>query len=272
MKNVTIIGCGWLGLPLGKALIEAGYKVAGSVRRNEALKTLSTAGIRGFMLNLNEEAEIPEKIADSTEILIFTIPPVDRKIPDRYGLSIAKITGQFPSLKHLIFTSSSGIYPQRSGEYAEDFSFLEIEKAINVLFKAEQAILQSKADIKTILRPAGLFGPCRHPVLHLAGRNNVQHPSGHVNLVHQQDVIRAIFHCIDKAELASGIFNLAYPDHPWRKVYYTKLYRQHDLPAIGFETSSTIDRMIPGDKISEILGFRYEHPINELDDVLAKYL
>lgn len=272
MKKVTIIGCGWLGLALGKTLNANGFSVAGSVRRKEQLKILSNAKIDGFLLDLESEVAVPEAHRTSSDILLIAVPPFDRQNPGHYGQALGKLIAQFSGVQHLIFVSSTGIYPHRSGEYPEDFSFLEGEKKANVLYIAEQEVFRSNALVKTILRPSGLFGPGRHPALHLAGRKNVSDPSGHVNLVHQGDVIRAILLCIERGSKAAGIFNLAYPDHPWRKVYYTKIYRQYDLNAIGFETSSSIDRMIPGDKISKTLGFSYEHPIDQLDDVLANNL
>jgi nucleoside-diphosphate-sugar epimerase len=246
--------------------------VAGSVRDKKDLKVLAQKGLEGFLLDLDPMALLPETLAAETQILIFTIPPVRREIPDFYAQCIQTLIAQCKQLEQLIFTSSSGIYPQRSGDYFEDFSFLEGEKKANVLFLVEKAVLESKIPLITVLRPAGLFGPGRHPVLSLAGKQNLPHPSGHVNLVHQQDVIRAICLILERGEEATGIFNLAHPDHPWRKSYYTKLYRQYDLEALGFETSSTIDRMISGRKISDTLGFRYEFPLDRLEDVLANSL
>lgn len=267
MYMITVIGCGWLGLPLAEELVKQGHRVAGSVRNPTKLKALKSLGIEGFVYNSEDNTPIPEEIAAGTEYLVITLPPQKREEPKYYGELLAGIVRQFKRVKHVIFTSSTGVYPQCSGTYYEDFAFLEIEKEKNVLFHAEQAIQAATKSTLCILRLAGLFGGGRHPVHQLAGRLDVKNPSGNVNLVHRSDVIRCIGMCIGNPH-ANGIFNVVYPEHPWRKDYYTKLYRQHDLPAIGFIPSQTIERRIPSDKIMKTLDFRFQHSINNLHDLL----
>lgn len=262
---ITVIGCGWLGLPLAEELIKHGYRVAGSVRNPAKLNELKALGVEGFVYNSDQNTPLPDEITAETEYLVITLPPQKREDPKYYGELLAGMVRQFRNLKQVIFTSSTGVYPQSSGTYSEDFSFLENEKVNNVLYHAEQAIQAATKGAVCILRLAGLFGGSRHPVYHLVGRSDVKNPSGVVNLVHRLDVIRCIGMCLGNQQ-AKGIFNVVYPEHPWRKDYYTKLYRQHNLPAIGFIVSQTIERRIPSKKIMETLDFRFQHSINILDD------
>jgi len=264
---ITIIGCGWLGLPLAEELVKQGHRVAGSVREPEKLEELKAIGVKGFHYSSEQRTSLPDEICAETEYLILTLPPQKRDEPKYYGELLASLVRQFKHLKQVIFTSSTGVYPQCSGTYAEDFSFLENEKANNVLFQAELALQTAAGSNLSILRLAGLFGGGRHPVHHLMGRSDVKNPSGVVNLVHRSDAIRSILLCVGN-EHAKGIFNVVAPEHPWRKDYYTKLYRQHNLPSIGFIPSQTIERRIPSVKLTETLGFKFQHSIYDLPDVL----
>ena len=264
---ITVIGCGWLGLPLAEELIKQGHRVAGSTRKAALLEELQSIGIEGFLYDGEQNMPLPDEICAGTNCLILTLPPQKRDEPKYYGELLASIVRQFKQLKQVIFTSSTGVYPQCSGTYAEDFSFLENEKENNVLFQAEQALETAAGSNLCILRLAGLFGGGRHPVHQLVGRLDVKNPSGVVNLVHRSDVIRCIVRCIGN-EHAKGIFNVVSPEHPWRKDYYTKLYRQHNLPSIGFIPSQTIERRISSVKIAETLGFKFQHSIYELADSL----
>ena len=40
MTKISILGCGWLGLPLAKAIVENGFSVKGSTTSSEKIATL----------------------------------------------------------------------------------------------------------------------------------------------------------------------------------------------------------------------------------------
>ena len=56
MKKIAILGCGWLGLPLAKKLIESGYTINGSTTRPEKIKTLRDNGIQPFLIKLSDSS------------------------------------------------------------------------------------------------------------------------------------------------------------------------------------------------------------------------
>ncbi|WP_318465962.1 Rossmann-fold NAD(P)-binding domain-containing protein [Photobacterium leiognathi] len=59
--QVAICGCGWLGLPLAKALYQQGYNVYGTKTALADAKLLAQWGINGFQMQLpletNEQME-----------------------------------------------------------------------------------------------------------------------------------------------------------------------------------------------------------------------
>ena len=50
--TVAVLGCGWLGLPLAKALVAEGYSVAGTTTTPSRVLTMRDAGIRPYLLSL----------------------------------------------------------------------------------------------------------------------------------------------------------------------------------------------------------------------------
>lgn len=52
MTKISILGCGWLGFPLAKALLLKGFSVKGSTTSSEKLATLEKAGITPFLITL----------------------------------------------------------------------------------------------------------------------------------------------------------------------------------------------------------------------------
>ena len=53
-KQISIIGCGWLGLPLAKYLSNEGFVIKGSTTSSKKLELLKTHHIEGFLIHLNE--------------------------------------------------------------------------------------------------------------------------------------------------------------------------------------------------------------------------
>ena len=63
MTQISILGCGWLGLPLAKKLIEKKYSVNGSTTSEKKLSILKDAGINPFLVTLDSES-VSESITD----------------------------------------------------------------------------------------------------------------------------------------------------------------------------------------------------------------
>ena len=77
MIQISILGCGWLGFPLAKTLIENKYKVKGSTTSDDKLAVLKNAGIIPFKIALASD-KIDGNMKDflnKSDILIIDIPP-----------------------------------------------------------------------------------------------------------------------------------------------------------------------------------------------------
>ena len=74
--QISILGCGWLGLPLAKHFIAQGYTVKGSTTRAERLGELEAAGVQTVRFNL---AAIDERacreLCAGSEVLVIAVPP-----------------------------------------------------------------------------------------------------------------------------------------------------------------------------------------------------
>jgi 3-hydroxyisobutyrate dehydrogenase-like beta-hydroxyacid dehydrogenase len=55
MKQISILGCGWLGFPLAKSLHQKGFRVYGSTTSVEKISVFENAGITPFSLRLSED-------------------------------------------------------------------------------------------------------------------------------------------------------------------------------------------------------------------------
>ena len=76
MRTVSILGVGWLGLPLARKLISSGYKVKGSVTSTEKMETLQQKAIWPFQVIASPDGLFVNDLSFfDTDILIIAIPP-----------------------------------------------------------------------------------------------------------------------------------------------------------------------------------------------------
>jgi nucleoside-diphosphate-sugar epimerase len=69
VARALIVGCGCRGQVLGKALLESGWQVRGTTRRQESVEGIQAAGIEATIADPERVATILDQIADVT--LIF---------------------------------------------------------------------------------------------------------------------------------------------------------------------------------------------------------
>ena len=81
-NTVSILGCGWYGYALAKALVSANYTVKGSTTTPDKLNTLKQAGINPFLVNFDGEPESYNLDFFNCDTLIISLPP--RRSSEQY--------------------------------------------------------------------------------------------------------------------------------------------------------------------------------------------
>ncbi len=255
--NWTIIGCGWLGGTLAEELIKNGHTVFGSTTSEAKLTMLNKKGINAFVLK--EYATIQPKIIEATDIVVLSIPPIKREEPSLYGSYLCSIANQFKPETRFIFLGSTGIYPQKSGVYTENYVF-EADEKTTVLHQAEEQLNHLLGTNLTRLRLGGLIGNDRHPVHSLSGKVNVKNPKGIINFVDKRDVIQVVLK-VSETDTYGHVFNVVYPLHPTREKYYSEVADNLGIPTPNFDSTPSVIREISSTKLMTNLGFIFEHSI-----------
>jgi nucleoside-diphosphate-sugar epimerase len=248
--KIAVIGCGWLGLPLAKRLIDLGHEVHGSTTRDAHLSFLANNGIQGFVYDGSSQTQLSKEVKES-EIAIFNFPP--SRSAD-YAAQVSDLAAQFSPKTKLIFTSSTGVYQDLEGPCNELAPII----ATHPVFLAEEAIRFSTRKF-TILRLAGLISEDRNPIKYLSGKQNTDGQKV-VNLVHREDVIAAILTVL-KHEVWEEIFNVCYPAHPTRASYYTDQAEKREMLPPSFTFSLGNGKEINSFKMVQDLKFTYRHSI-----------
>lgn len=275
MNFISILGCGWFGLPLAKSLLSKGYNVKGSTTSATKLKTLKEAEIMPFQIQLNEQ-EIIGNVSDflhETDVLIIAIPPGLRKeiLSSEEMTFINKMKTLIPyieksGIQKVLFVSSTSVYGDRFPiiEYTESTQTHPDTESGRQLVLSEK-LLQSNIHFKTtVIRFGGLLGEDRHPIKFLAGRTQIENPDGPVNLIQREDCIGIIIKALDFAYIDKWgeTFNAVAPQHPTRKNYYQKKAHQFNLPLPNFvEDTKSKGKIISSKKVETILDYSFQKEI-----------
>ena len=260
---VSIIGCGWLGLPLASRLEAEGYIVRGSTTSPEKLPELRQKGIDAYSLQLN-----PEPVGDLTALLrantlVINVPPKAGKMGDAFHpQQIAHLTEairQSP-VEHVIYVSSTSVYPETNQTVMEDDVLTEAQSASPSLVRAEQ-LVQALAPRRkvTILRYGGLMGYDRIPGKYVAGRT-VDTGAAPVNYLHRDDAVGILQRMVDEWE--PGVFNGVAPEHPTREAIYRKSCADfgYKLPTFVAPADPLSYKIVSPDKLLRTTNYEFRYP------------
>jgi nucleoside-diphosphate-sugar epimerase len=262
MTQISILGCGWLGLPLAKALLEKGFLINGSTTSEEKILMLKNKGINPFLIRLESQNVVGEMahFLDGSTTLIIDIPPKLRG--DSKEDFVGKIQNLIPHLenstfKNVLFISSTSVYGENNTIINEETPTNPDTEGGRQLVKAE-ALLQKNGHFKTtILRFGGLIGEDRNPVKFLSGRENIENPEAPINLIHQEDCIGIILKILE-TDSWNETFNAVTPFHPSREKYYTKKATDLNLVPPKFNTINTsAGKTVLSDKIESVLKYTF---------------
>lgn len=281
MTQISILGCGWLGLPLAKSLLENGFSVKGSTTSQEKLSVLENSGIQPFLIALSEDKTIGNlsSFLENSKILIIDIPPKLRgsssdpstALRMTFVEKIKKVISfiENSTVENVIFISSTSVYGEDNLIVTEETELNPDTESGKQLVQSEH-LLQRNPNFKTtILRFGGLIGGDRHPIKFLAGRKNIENPNAPINLIHQEDCIGIILEILSTPEVSgqndnldwNETFNAVAPFHPSRKEYYTQKAVEFNLALPEFNLESpTFGKTILSDKVETVLGYTFKKP------------
>jgi nucleoside-diphosphate-sugar epimerase len=258
--NISILGCGWYGLALAKALISAGHQVKGSTTSPQKTEALATDGIEPYVVNFSAAAENYDDAFFDCDVLFIAIPPKSRS--GEGAAYIPKIQGiiraiKENAIKNVVFISSTGVYADLNHEVTETTNPQPNTEAGKILQQAEELLNNETSFKTTIIRFAGLIGPGRDPGRFFAGKKDIPNGNAPVNLIHLDDCIGLSMSILDK-QAFGYLFNGCSPHHPTRSAFYTQAAINS-----GLETPVFIDelkewKIVKSIAVEQVLGYRFK--------------
>lgn len=264
--DVSILGCGWLGLPLAEILVNSGLRVKGSTTSPAKLELLRSKGITPYLLNLEEDVIDNVALVDllNADVLVLNIPP--RLRSDAGSSYLAQMHLLLKALldapvKKVLFASSTSVYNDLNRIITEADSELTRQQDPGyTLLQAEKLFQEREEWLTTIVRFAGLVGEDRRPGRFMAGKKDVLHGDAPVNLIHRDDCIGILKRIIEQ-EKWGEVYNACADEHPMRKDFYPAATLALGLEPPSFqEMEETHFKLISSQKLKEDLPYVFRHP------------
>lgn len=272
-SDVSILGCGWLGRPLARHLVERGVFVRGSTTTPEKVNALRQDGVEPYLLTLDPGLS-GENVASffASPILVLNVPP-SRDADDvcsRYlrKIDAVRLAAGEGDVEWILFASSTGVYPNVERQVTEadqppgepDALPGPRRRTGRAVLEAEARLIDDPAFATTIVRFGGLYGEDRHPGRFLAGRTGVSRPEAPVNLIHREDCV-ALLTTLIKQDCRNEVFNACADAHPARRAVYTRAAEVLGLTPPSFDDSdATTGKIVDNQKVKDRCGYEFRHP------------
>jgi nucleoside-diphosphate-sugar epimerase len=219
--RVVVLGCGYVGLELGRQLSAVGHDVVGVRRSSEGVAAVEEAGLEAVPADVTD----PDALAavPDADWLVFAASSGGR------GADAARevyVTGLETAIDvfaarddppdRLVYTSSTGVYGGHGGAWVDEATpITPTTPKTRVLATAERVALGARLSgiDGTVARFAGLYGPDRYRLeRYLEGPVT----EGYLNMVHRDDAAGAVAHLLE-SDAARGDAVLVVDDEPVEK-------------------------------------------------------
>ncbi len=202
MARTVVLGCGYVGLELGRRLAADGDEVVGVRRSDEGLDAVREAGldpVRADVTDANSLTAVPD-----ADRVVFAASSGGRDAAaarEVYVEGLRTAVDEFAAREsppnRLVYTSSTGVYGDHGGDWVDEETPLRPETdRSEALVEAERVALEATADRGidgTVARLAGLYGPDRYRLdRYLEGPVT----EGYLNMVHRDDAAGAVAHLL----------------------------------------------------------------------------
>lgn len=220
--SVAIVGCGYVGIELGRQLTDAGHSVVGARRSRAGVEAIEAAGFDGIRADATDHASLSH-IPDA-DTIVFAASAGGR---DAEAAREVYVEGLRTVIEHfgnrdrspdrLVYTSSTGVYGDHDGAWVDEETPIDpTTERTRTLAEAEHVARETATQYGidgTVVRFGGLYGPDRFRLeRYLEGPVT----EGYLNLVHRDDAAGATRFLLEE-DAARGEIVLAVDDDPTDK-------------------------------------------------------
>ena len=276
--RVLIVGCGYVGVPLGAELVRQGHAVSGLRRNTTAAGELEAAGIKPLFADITQPGDLKKLPRDFDWVVNCAASGGGDVVAYRRLYLIGNrnlIEWLRPAPpRRFVYTGSTSVYGQNDGSLVVETDPVAPESEPGkILVQTENLLLAAATEINfptVILRLAGIYGPGRGYWLKqfLSGEARIEGDGKRIlNMIHRDDAVGAIIAAL-KHSPVSQVFNVvdSEPVSQLDCFQWLAAKRGRPLPPAApadAETSrrrGVTNKRVSNQRLKKILGYEFKYP------------
>jgi nucleoside-diphosphate-sugar epimerase len=274
--RVLIIGCGYVGLPLGAQLARQGHQVWGMRRTDTARAELEAAGITPLVADITDWGGL-SRLPNNYDWVVNCVSVSGGGV-EEYKRIYLEGTRQLlrwletAPLKQFVYTSSTSVYGQTDGSLVDENSPTQPEaETAQVLVATEQLLLKAARDgfPAVLLRLAGIYGPNRgYWFKRFLEGDAVLEGKGEriLNMIHRDDAAGAIAASLLRGQPGT-IYNVVDDEPTTQLALFEFLARKFERPlppSLPVDPSlalkrGTTNKRVSNRRLRDELGYQFKH-------------
>jgi nucleoside-diphosphate-sugar epimerase len=227
--RILIVGCGYVGLPLGIQFLTQGHSVFGIRRSAAAIEPLRAAGIEPLIADITRRDDLA-KLPLPFDWVINTVSSGKGGIEQYMEVYFQGTRNLIDWLapappRKFVYTSSTSVYAQEDASLVKETSPTEPTTETGKVLAATEKMLLDAVKTKNfpaaILRVAGIYGPQRGHLFLQYLRNEAKITGQGlrwINMIHREDVIGCIVAALENGR-PGEIYN-AVDDEPVPEIHF----------------------------------------------------
>lgn len=276
--RVLIVGCGYVGMPLGVELARQGHEVFGMRRGPEGGDAVAAAGIKPLTGDITKPEDL-RALPGPFDWVVNTVSSTkggEQEYRDVYLQGTRNLADWLAGtpVKKYVYTSSTSVYGQTDNSLVKESSPTEPKSATSqVLVETEKFLLevsQSRQFPAIILRAAGIYGPERGH-LFLQYLKNEARIAGKgeriINMIHRDDLVGIVIAALNSGR-PGEIYNAA-DDEPVAQIHFFRWLSEtlgKNMPPFATEEENAqrkrglTNKKVSNRKVKMELGYRFKYP------------
>jgi nucleoside-diphosphate-sugar epimerase len=276
--RVLIVGCGYVGLPLGAELVKQGHEVFGLRRGTGAEADFKAAGITPLTADITKAEQLAQLPARYDWVVNCVSASGGgaaeyREVYLQGTRNLVEWLGAAPP-KKFVYTSSTSVYGQDDSSLVKESSSTEpaVETG-KILVETERVLLAAARERKfpaVVLRLAGIYGPDRGFWFkqYLSNEARIEGNGSRIlNMIHRDDVVGVIIAAL-KSGRPGEVYN-AVDDEPVSQLGFFQWLSGplgKELPpaapedAEGVSKRGVTNKKVSNRRLKMELGYQFKYP------------
>jgi nucleoside-diphosphate-sugar epimerase len=276
--RVLIVGCGYVGMPLGAELARLGHEVFGVTRSAQNHDALKSHSIQPLIADITKRPDLGS-LPLPFDWVVNTVSSSKGGIDEYmqvYFEGTRNLIGWLAATppKKFVYTSSTSVYGQTDGSQVKESSPAQpAGETGRILMAAEKLLLDAVREKKfpaVILRVAGIYGPERGHLFLQYLKDEARIPGKGerlLNMIHRSDLVNCIIAAL-KSGHAGEVYN-AVDDEPVPQIHFFRWLSEtlgKNMPPFGDEAAAAgrkravTHKKVLNRKLKAELGYQFKYP------------